>query len=250
MRALLLTLTMLGFVVGLADWSPLGAAEKRSTAKSAGGSKTKTRKAAPMDKPADESTDKTTDKPAADGEKKKTDTAVFAGGCFWCAEFAFEQLKGVIDVESGYCGGTAATANYGDVHEGFTGHAEVIRVTYDPSKITYDQLLEAFFDSHDPTQMNRQGADVGKQYRSSIFYANDEQKKQAKAKIADLEAKKVYKKKIVTKLEQLKTFFPAEAYHQDYARRNPYEPYIQGHAVPKAMKLREKRPDLLRGKDD
>jgi methionine-S-sulfoxide reductase len=235
----------MGFAIGLADWSPLQAAEKRSPSKS-----TKTRKAAPMNKPADESTEKSDDKPTGDSEKKKTDTAVFAGGCFWCAEFAFEQLKGVIDVESGYCGGTAATANYGDVHEGFTGHAEVIRVTYDPSKITYEQLLDAFFDSHDPTQLNRQGADVGKQYRSSIFYSNNEQKKQAEAKIADLTAKKVYKKRIVTKLEQLKTFYPAEGYHQDYARRNPYEPYIQGHAVPKAMELREKRPDLLRGKKD
>lgn len=246
MRALLLTLTTVGFAIGLADWSPLAAAEKRSPAKSA----TKTRKTSPMNKPADESTEKPAAEPAEADAKKKTDTAVFAGGCFWCAEFAFEQLKGVIDVESGYCGGTAATANYGDVHEGFTGHAEVIRVTYDPSKITYDQLLDAFFDSHDPTQMNRQGADIGKQYRSSIFYSNDEQKQQAKAKIADLDAKKVYKKKIVTKLEQLKTFYPAEGYHQNYARRNPYEPYIQGHAVPNAMKLREKRPDLLRGKDD
>lgn len=177
----------------------------------------------------------------------KTETAIFAGGCFWCTEFAFEQVDGVLDVQSGYCGGTKATANYDQVHLGTTGHAEAIRVIYDPEKVTYDELLTIFFDAHDPTQLNRQGeGDIGRQYRSAIFYTNDEQLKQAKAKIADLEAKKAFKRRIVTKLESLKEFYPAEDYHQDFARRNPFLPYIQSHAVPKAMQVRTKHPDLIR----
>ncbi|MDB5347675.1 MAG: peptide-methionine (S)-S-oxide reductase [Schlesneria sp.] len=178
---------------------------------------------------------------------KKTETAVFAGGCFWCTEFAFEQVAGVVEVESGYCGGTKATANYDRVHLGTTAHAEAIRVTYDTNKVSYEDLLAVFFDAHDPTQLNRQGeGDVGRQYRSAIFFADDEQKKLAEAKIADLEAKKVHKKRIVTKLEPLKEFYPAEAYHQDFARRNPYLPYIQAHSIPKAMQVRTKHPELIR----
>jgi len=173
------------------------------------------------------------------------ETAVFAGGCFWCTEYAFEQLVGVVDVESGYCGGTRATANYQQVHRGTTGHAEVIRVTYDPARITYAQLLGVFFDSHDPTQLNRQGEDVGRQYRSAIFFANDEQKKLAEAKIAELEAQRVHKRRIVTRLEPLVEFFPAEAYHQDFARRNPFVPYIQSHAVHGAVQVRKRHPDLI-----
>lgn len=178
----------------------------------------------------------------------KLEVAIFAGGCFWCTEFAFEQLVGVLDVQSGYCGGTKATANYEHVHRGNTAHAEAIRITYDPKRISYDQLLDAFFDSHDPTQLNRQGKDdIGRQYRSAIFFANDEQKKLAESKIADLEAKQVYKKRrVVTKLEPLKEFYPAEDYHQDFARRNPLLPYIQSHAVPKAMHIRSKHQDLIR----
>lgn len=177
----------------------------------------------------------------------KNEVAVFAGGCFWCTEFAFEQVAGVVNVESGYCGGTKATANYNQVHRGNTKHAEAIRVTYDPSKVTYGDLLDVFFDSHDPTQLNRQGKDdIGPQYRSAIFFANDEEKKQAEAKIADLQAKKTQKKKIVTKLEPLTEFFPAEDYHQDFARRNPYLPYIQDHALPKALQVRTKHPELIR----
>jgi methionine-S-sulfoxide reductase len=179
--------------------------------------------------------------------EQKTETAVFAGGCFWCTEFAFEQVAGVVDVESGYCGGTKATANYDRVHLGTTAHAEAIRVTYDTNKVSYEDLLAVFFDAHDPTQLNRQGeGDVGRQYRSAIFFADDEQKKLAEAKIADLEAKKVHKKRIVTKLEPLKEFYPAEAYHQDFARRNPYVPYIQAHSIPKAMQVRTKHPELIR----
>ena len=181
---------------------------------------------------------------------KKAEVAVFAGGCFWCTEFAFEQVAGVINVESGYCGGTKASANYNMVHRGTTGHAEAIRITYDPEKVTFDDLLDVFFDAHDPTQLNRQGKDdVGRQYRSAIFFADDEQKKQAEAKIADLDAKRVHKRKIVTKLEPLTEFYPAEDYHQDFARRNPFLPYIQGHAVPKATHVRSKHPELIRNGD-
>jgi methionine-S-sulfoxide reductase len=187
-------------------------------------------------------------KPAADTsakKKPKRETAVFAGGCFWCTEFAFEQLAGVLDVESGYCGGSRNTANYEDVHLGGTHHAEAIRVTYDPAKISYDDLLKVFFDAHDPTQLNKQGADVGRQYRSAIFFASDEQKEKAEAKIEDLESRHVYRRRIVTKLEPLKEFYPAENVHQDFARRNPYNPYIEGHAFPRAIEVRTKHRDLI-----
>ncbi len=173
-------------------------------------------------------------------------TAVFAGGCFWCTEAAFEQLDGVSDVTSGYAGGTKETADYETVCTGRTGHAEVIRVTYDPQRISYDRLLDVFFDAHDPTQLNRQGADVGTQYRSAIFYANDEQKQAAEAKIKQLTEGRQFRSPIVTKLEPLVEFFPAEGYHQDYARNNPMQPYIVGHAIPKACKIREKHPGLIR----
>jgi methionine-S-sulfoxide reductase len=182
-----------------------------------------------------------TDTPAS-----RYQTAVFAGGCFWCTELAFEQLKGVVDVESGYAGGTAATANYKRVHRRTTRHAEVVRVTYDPAKITYDQLLDAFFAAHDPTQLNRQGEDdVGRQYRSAIFFAGDDQKQQAEAKIRQLGEKKVFAKKIVTKLEPLVEFFPAEDVHQDFARRYMYDPYIQTHAIPRACNVRIQHPELI-----
>jgi len=177
---------------------------------------------------------------------KTSKTAVFAGGCFWCTEAAFAQLKGVSDVESGYAGGEAATANYQAVCGGDTDHAEVIRVTYDPSVITYDTLLDVFFDAHDPTQLNGQGADLGTQYRSSVFYADPAQKQAAAAKIQQLTDKKAYPRKIVTQLEPLEEFFPAEAYHQDYADKNPNQPYIAGHAYPLACKVRAKHPSLVK----
>jgi methionine-S-sulfoxide reductase len=239
MRAVFLS--MMGIAIGFPVSCPLGAAEIKTPretpaaadSKAKLGTKEASREAAPAT-------------PAG----KKTETAVFAGGCFWCMEYAFEQLDGVIDVESGYCGGTKATANYNKVHTGTTGHAEAIRVTYNPETVTYDQLLNAFFDSHNPTILNGHGTeDVGRQYRSAIFYANDEQKKQADAKIADLDAKRVHKRHIVTKLEPLKEFYPAEDYHQDFARRNPLLPYIQSHAVPKAFQLRSKHPELIRKGD-
>jgi len=170
---------------------------------------------------------------------------VLAGGCFWCTELAFEQLAGVLDVESGYCGGDPARANYREVCNGNTGHAEAIRITYDPAVISLDQLLDVFFDAHDPTQLNRQGNDVGTQYRSAVFYADADQQQAARQKIDHLDSSRRFPRPIATTLEPLGEFFPAEAYHQDYARQNPSQPYIQFHALPKACQIREKYPQLL-----
>jgi methionine-S-sulfoxide reductase len=236
MRVLFLALTAV--MIGTSGCAPIGAADPKPPRASDNSAK----------KPA--SAEAKAGAAKKDEAARQTETAVFAGGCFWCTEFAFEQLAGVVNVESGYCGGSKSTANYEHVHLGTTGHAEVIRVTYDPKKITYDELLDVFFDAHDPTQLNRQGEDKGRQYRSAIFFANEEQQQAAKAKIADLEAKKVYKRKIVTKLEPLKTFYLAEDDHQDFARKNPYQPYIQGHAVPKALRVRAKHPELIRDDDE
>jgi methionine-S-sulfoxide reductase len=180
------------------------------------------------------------------GSIGQTATAVFAGGCFWCTEAAFEQLKGVSDVTSGYAGGAKETANYRRVCEGNTGHAEVIRVTYDPTQISYDQLLDVFFDAHDPTQLNRQGNDVGTQYRSAIFYADDQQKLAVEAKIAALNERRAFPRPIVTTLEPLTAFYPAEDYHQDYARLNPEQPYVQSHSLPKACQVRLKHASLIK----
>jgi len=175
-----------------------------------------------------------------------THTAVFAGGCFWCTEAAFGQLRGVSDVESGYAGGRPETATYDQVSRGNTGHAEAIRVTYDPDVISYDQLLMVFFDAHDPTQLNRQGPDVGTQYRSAIFYESDEQKEASQAKIGELTEKKAYgQRRIVTKLEPLVAFYPAERYHQDYVLNNPLQPYVQGHSIPKACTVQKRHPELI-----
>ena len=200
----------------------------------------------------DDAASKTKPKLAADGkalatkEKGMTETAIFAGGCFWCTEAAFQQLRGVSDVESGYAGGRANTATYEQVSTGSTGHAEAIRITYDPQKITYDQLLMVFFDAHDPTTLNRQGPDVGSQYRSAIFYENDQQKKAAEAKIHELTEKKAYgSRRVVTKLEPLTTFYPAEAYHQDFVLNNPLQPYVRGHSIPKACSVQKRHPELM-----
>jgi methionine-S-sulfoxide reductase len=173
-------------------------------------------------------------------------TAVLAGGCFWCTEAAFEQLAGVVDVTSGYAGGSAATANYRAVCGGNTGHAEVIRITYDPGRISYSELLDVFFDAHDPTQLNRQGNDVGTQYRSAIFYADEAEKAAAAARIAELTDRRAFGGPIVTTLEPLVEFFPAEDYHQDYARLNPEQPYIQAVSLPKVCKVRAKHAALLK----
>jgi peptide methionine sulfoxide reductase msrA/msrB len=174
--------------------------------------------------------------------------AVFAGGCFWCVEAVFEELDGVIEAVSGYSGGTKESANYEAVCSGTTGHAEVVKIIYDPSKISYEKLLEVHFATHDPTTLNRQGADVGPQYRSAIFYADEREKELAKAFIDDLNESKAFKRPVVTTLEPLKAFYDAEKYHQNYACQNLNQGYIQGVALPKVQKVREKYKDLLREK--
>lgn len=180
-------------------------------------------------------------------ENAQTRQIVLAGGCFWCVEAVYEQLEGVIDVESGYAGGDAATANYDAVSTGRTKHAEVVRITYDPTKITYGTILKVFFTTaHDPTTLNRQGADVGPQYRSAIFYASDEQKQIAADYIKQLNEAGVYRDPIVTTLEPLDAYYPAEGYHQDYASQNPANPYIQGVSTPKVQKTRKVYTDLLK----
>jgi len=174
--------------------------------------------------------------------------AVFAGGCFWCVEAVFEELDGVQDVVSGYAGGSKETANYEAVCTGTTGHAEAVRITYDPSKISYRKLLEVHFATHDPTSLNRQGNDVGTQYRSAIFYANEEQKKEAQAFIDELTRKRAYSKPIVTTLEPLTAFYPAETYHQNFVCNNPHQGYVQAVAMPKVEKVRHKFADDLKKK--
>ena len=172
-------------------------------------------------------------------------TAVFAGGCFWGIEAVFEHVKGVTNAVSGYAGGSVNSPSYEDVSSGETGHAESVRVTYDPTKISYEQLLEIFFKvAHDPTQLNRQGPDVGTQYRSAIFYVDDEQANAARAYIAKLEKSKTYKKKIVTQVAPLKAFFDAEDYHQNYMEHHPYQPYIVYNDRPKVENLKKEFPGL------
>jgi peptide-methionine (S)-S-oxide reductase len=172
---------------------------------------------------------------------------VIAGGCFWCTEAVYRQLDGVSGVQSGYAGGEAATANYDAVCSGRTGHAEAIRITHDPERLSYGQLLRVFFaTAHDPTQLNRQGNDMGTQYRSAIFYANEDEKRVAEAYIAQLDAAKVFPRRIVTTLEKLEEFFVAEAYHQDFAARNPNQGYIRAVSMPKVEKTRKAFADKLR----
>jgi peptide-methionine (S)-S-oxide reductase len=173
-------------------------------------------------------------------EKDKLEIATLGGGCFWCLEAVFEQLEGVKSVKSGYAGGTVLNPSYEQVCTGTTGHAEVVQVTFDPEKITYRELLEVFFTIHDPTTLNRQGEDVGTQYRSVIFYHTPEQEKVAKEVIEKLEAAGIWNNPIVTELEEYKEFYPAEEYHQEYYRRNRAQPYCQAVITPKLAKLREK----------
>jgi peptide-methionine (S)-S-oxide reductase len=180
------------------------------------------------------------------GEMGGTQTAVLAGGCFWGMEAVFEQLKGVKDVVSGYSGGEKRTAHYNIVSSGATGHAESIQVTYDPSKISYGELLKVYFSvAHDPTQLNYQGPDHGRQYRSAIFYADDHQKRIAEEYIKKLDRARVYRKPIVTQVVPLKAFYPAEEYHQDFMDRNPNHPYIMYWDVPKVKHLKEAYPELI-----
>lgn len=173
-------------------------------------------------------------------------TAVFAGGCFWGVQAVFQRLRGVISTAAGYSGGSAETATYKQVITETTGHAESVEVVFDPSKITYGTLLRVFFTvAHDPTELNRQGPDVGTSYRSAIFYANEDQKRIATAYIAQLDAAKAFPKRIVTEVTPLKHFYRAEDYHQDYALNNPGNPYIQVCDLPKISALKKVFPDLF-----
>ena len=173
-------------------------------------------------------------------------TAVFAGGCFWGTQAVFERVKGVLKTTVGYAGGSASTATYDQVTTETTGHAESVEVVYDPSKITYGQLLRIFFSvAHDPTQLNRQGPDVGTSYRSAIFYVNDDQRRIATTYIAQLDNAKVFPERIVTQVTPLKGFYRAEDYHQDYALRHPDNPYIQVCDRPKIEMLKQQFPELF-----
>jgi peptide-methionine (S)-S-oxide reductase len=183
------------------------------------------------------------DRSAAHGKQ----TAVFAGGCFWCTEAVFEQLNGVDKVVSGYAGGDAATAHYEIVGSGKTNHAESIEITYDPARISYGTLLKIFFSvAHDPTQLNRQGPDYGRQYRSAIFYKDDEQKRIAEAYIKQLNEAGIFKKPIVTEVTALTRFYPAEAYHQHFVKLHPDHPYVVQNSLPKLDKLKKQFGPLLK----
>ncbi|HEY6442640.1 MAG TPA: peptide-methionine (S)-S-oxide reductase MsrA [Candidatus Acidoferrales bacterium] len=174
------------------------------------------------------------------------ETAVFAGGCFWGTQAVFERVKGVLNTTAGYSGGSASTATYNQVVTETTAHAESVEVVYDPSQITYGQLLRIFFSvAHDPTELNRQGPDVGTSYRSAIFYTNEEQKRIANDYIAQLDAEKVFPKRIVTEVTPLKAFYRGEDYHQDYALKNPTNPYITICDLPKISALKQQFPELF-----
>jgi len=172
--------------------------------------------------------------------------ATLAGGCFWCLEAVFVELNGVKRVVSGYSGGTVTHPTYHQVCSGSTGHAEAVQVTFDPGMITYRQLLEVFFTIHDPTTLNRQGADVGTQYRSTIFYHDQEQRLVAEQVIREIEAAGIWGSPIVTEVEPLRDFYPAEDYHQDYFKNNPYQPYCRVVIEPKVRKFRQKYMAILK----
>ncbi len=175
-----------------------------------------------------------------------TETALLGGGCFWCLDAVFRELAGVESVESGYAGGHAVRPSYEDVCSGDTGHAEVVRITFDPTVVSYRDLLRVFFTIHDPTTPDRQGNDVGTQYRSVIFAQNDEQRDDAKAVVAELEAAHVWPNPIVTQLAGAATFHPAEGYHQDYFERNPRQPYCTYVVAPKVAKFRKAYAERLK----
>jgi peptide-methionine (S)-S-oxide reductase len=189
-------------------------------------------------------------KPALDdsiAQAKGQQVAVVSGGCFWGVQAVFAHVRGVISATSGYAGGTEDTAHYEMVGTGQTGHAESVKVVFDPSQITYGQLLMVFFSvAHNPTELNKQGPDWGSQYRSSIFYANEGQKRIADAYIAQLNSAKVYSQRIVTVVVQLKEFYPAEEYHQDYVKHHPNNPYIMINDLPKVSGLKKQFPELYR----
>jgi peptide-methionine (S)-S-oxide reductase len=173
-------------------------------------------------------------------ENNNIEIATLGGGCFWCLEAVFEQLQGVISVKSGYAGGKVENPSYEQVYSGSTDHAEVVQITYDSIKITYRELLEIFFTIHDPTTLNRQGADVGTQYRSVIFYHTPEQEKVAQELINGMDASGTWEKPVVTAVEKFRNFYPAEEYHQGYYRHNNIQPYCQAVISPKLAKLRQK----------
>jgi peptide-methionine (S)-S-oxide reductase len=184
--------------------------------------------------------------PESGWEAGQLETAVFAGGCFWGVQSVFQRVKGVVQTTVGYSGGDAATANYRAVCGEDTGHAEAIEVLYDPAKVSYGALLRVFFSVvHDPTQLNRQGADVGTSYRSAIFYTNDEQREAAEAYVKQLDAANVFPAKIVTQITPLIAFYKGEDYHQDYAMKNPHNPYIQVCDIPKIAALGQQFPELF-----
>ena len=176
----------------------------------------------------------------------KLQTIVLGGGCFWCTEAVYVQVRGVTDVESGYSNGHAKNPSYQDVCTGATGHAEVVKLEYDPSQVSTRQILEIFFTVHDPTQLNRQGNDTGTQYRSGIYYTTPEQKQEAEAIIAELTREHEYDAKIVTEVKPLENYWPAEDYHQEYFRNNPAQPYCAYVVAPKVAKFRSKFAEKLR----
>jgi len=178
-----------------------------------------------------------------------SEVAVLAGGCFWGVQGVFQHVKGVTNAVSGYAGGSRASAHYETVSDGDSGHAESVQVTFDPRQITYGQILQIFFEvAHDPTELNRQGPDVGTQYRSAIFPANEAQAEVARKYIAQLDAAHVFGKPIVTKIEMGKSFYPAEAYHQDFLAKHPYYPYIVFNDLPKLERMKTLMPDRYRHK--
>ena len=187
--------------------------------------------------------------PAVDvaGDSEGKQTAVLAGGCFWCTEAVFQQIEGVEKVVSGYSGGDSSTANYHAVCTGKTGHAEAIQITFDPRRVSYGQLLKIFFSvAHDPTQLNRQGNDRGTQYRSAIFYSDPEPKRVAEAYVRQLDQAEVFGTRIVTEITPLKAFYPAEGYHQNYCNLNPHNPYVAAVAEPKVEKTRQHFAEMLK----
>ena len=186
--------------------------------------------------------------PAADdtADDKPMAKATFAGGCFWCTEAVYKEIKGVNEVTSGYIGGKNPNPTYKQVCTGLTGHAEAVEIEYDPDLVPYEKLLEVFFATHDPTTLNRQGADAGTQYRSGVFYHDDEQKQIAEKVIERLNVARVFPQRIVTEVTEASTFYPAEDYHQDYFENNPFQPYCQAAVSPKVAKVRKVFKDLLK----
>lgn len=178
--------------------------------------------------------------------EQSTGLATLAGGCFWCLEAVYKELRGVSRVVSGYAGGHVESPTYREVCEGTTGHAEVVQITFDPSAVSYKELLEAFFTIHDPTTLNRQGADVGTQYRSAVFYHSPEQRETAEQVIAEMSAARVWDSPIVTEVVPLDKFYPAEDYHQDYFEKNPTQPYCRAVVAPKVSKFRKLFLDRLK----